>query len=233
MAELETSRVQSELKGVGQNAQPGTRLFLEQNELEFAELLTFIDFAQGLTIGFVEVNQEQDKALLIAALREALSDTDSRLEVMNFSQEPDLRRLKDGIVQRLERMSTDQKLVVLVQGLEAAIGTDGVGAYPPVLQDLNFIRDAYSYDVPYPLLLVLPDYALTRVSKYAPDFYAWCSGLFRFKTSAQVIERLKADTFERPASRVASEDNQAEIEQLKRLLMEVNPFWEADVRLKM
>ncbi len=102
-------------------------------------------------------------------------------------REQNLRRLKDAIVQRLERVETDKKLVVVVQGLEAAIGTDGVGAYPPVLQDLNFIRDAYRRDVPHPLLFVLPDYAITRVSKYAPDFYAWCSGIFRFETSVREV----------------------------------------------
>ncbi len=218
-----TSGIEPGLEEAGQAAQSGTRLFLEQNKEEFAELLTFVDFADGLTIGFVEVNQEQNKALLIAALREALSATDSRLAVMNFSQERDLRRLKDAIVKRLENVKADQKLVVLVQGLEVAIGTDGVGAYPPVLQDLNFIRDAYRESVPHPLLFVLPDYAITRVSKYAPDFWAWRSGLFRFKTSAQVVERLKADTFERPMSQVASDDNKAQIEQMKRLLMEINP----------
>ncbi|MGB3787267.1 MAG: hypothetical protein WA949_04600, partial [Phormidesmis sp.] len=222
MAESEGTDIRSEL-GVEQETQPSTRLFLEQNQAEFAELLTFVDFAQGLTIGFVEVNQEQNKALLISALKEALSDTESRLEVINFSREQNLRRLKDAIVQRLERVETDQKLIVVVQGLEAAIGTDGVGAYPPVLQDLNFIRDAYRQDVPHPLLFLLPDYAITRVSRYAPDFYAWCSGMFRFKTSVQTVERLKVETLEQPASRVASDENKEQIEQLKRLLMEINP----------
>ena len=224
--EDKTSSSGSEL-ALDQRDQAGTRLFLERNRQEFAELLTFIDFAQGLTIGFVEVNQEQNKALLVSALKEALSDTESCLEVINFSREQNLRRLKDAIVQRLgrrlERVEIDKKLVVVVQGLEAAIGTDGVGAYPPVLQDLNFIRDAYRQDVPHPLLFVLPDYAITRVSKYAPDFYSWCSGMFRFKTVRETVERLKVDTLEQPSSRVASDDNQAQIEQLKRLLMEINP----------
>ena len=210
-------------KRVGQVAQPDTRLFLEQNQQEFAELLTFIDFAEGLTIGFIEVNQEPNKALLIGALRTALADTDSRLEVMNFSREQDLRRLKDAIVQRLEKVKTDRKLVLVVQGLEATIGTDGVGAYPPVLQDLNFIRDAYRQSVPHPLLFVLPDYAITRVSRYAPDFWAWSSGLFRFKTAAQTVEKLKAKSFEQPSLWIASSDNQAQIDQLQGLLMEVNP----------
>ncbi|GAB4383242.1 MAG: hypothetical protein Kow00121_44780 [Elainellaceae cyanobacterium] len=198
-------------------------LFLEQNQQELAELLTFIDFAQGLTIGFIEVNQDRDKALLVAALRERLADTDVRLEVLNFSQEQDLRRLREGLIQRIERIQTDKKLVLLILGLEVAIGTDGVGAYPPILQDLNFVRDAYRQSLPHPLLFVLPDYAITRVSKYAPDFWAWQSGVFRFKTSEQQVEQLKTEAFEQPLPQIASSDNQAQIDQLKQLLMELHP----------
>ncbi|NJN88344.1 MAG: hypothetical protein HC881_21215 [Leptolyngbyaceae cyanobacterium SL_7_1] len=122
--------------------------FLEQNQQEFAELLTFIDFAAGLTIGFVEVNQETEKAILVEALRNHFADTPIRLEVLNFSQEQDLRFLRDALVQRLERVQTDKKLVLLIQGLEVAIGMDQVGSYPPILQDLNFVRDAYRQSVP-------------------------------------------------------------------------------------
>lgn len=183
--------------------------FLGQNQQEFAELLTFIDFAKDLTIGFVEVNQEPDKNALVAALREALADTDIHLEVVNFSQEQNLRLLREAIMQRLEKIKTSQKLVILIQGLEVAIGTDEVGAYPPILQDLNFMRDAYRQSVPHPLLFLLPDYAITRVSKYAPDFWAWKSGLFRFKASAQSSEKLEEEVFEQTLPRMALNQNQA------------------------
>ncbi len=203
--------------------------FVEDNRQEFAELLTFIDFADGLTIGFVEVNQERDRTLLAEALRQHLAETEIHLEVMNFSRQPDLRYLLDELRQRLAQLhrssppQASQKLVLYLQGLETAIGTDSVGAYPPMLQDLNFVRDAYRDIVPHPLLFVLPDYALTRISQYAPDFWAWQSGLFRFKTSAQTVEQLRTEAFERPLPHIASTDNQEQIEQLKQLLMELNP----------
>ena len=202
---------------------PDRTVFLEQNQQEFAELLTFIDFSEGLTIGFLEVNQESDKAALVAALRKHLDETAVRLEVMNFSQERDLRFLRKALMQRIKRIQTDKKLVLLIQGLEVAIGTGGVGEYPPILQDLNFVRDAYRQSAPHPLLFVLPDYAITRISKFAPDFWAWKSGLFTFKTSEQNLEQLKVDAFESPAVWIASGENQAQIEQLNRLLMELRP----------
>ena len=200
--------------------------FLEQNQQEFAELLTFIDFAEGLTICFIEVNQEQEKGILVETLRQQFADTQIRLDVLNFSQERDLR-LRDALMQRLERVQTDKKLVLLIQGLEVAIGRDSVGAYPPILQDLNFVRDAYRQSVPHPLLFVLPDYAITRISRYAPDFWAWQSGVFRFKTSPQSLEQLRVEAVEQPLPRMASSENQAQIDQLHKLLMELHPSGQA------
>ena len=71
----------------------------------------------------------------------------------------------------------DKKLVLIIQGLEKSIGKNG--DYPPVLQDLNFVRDAFTNSVPYPIVFFLPDYAIARVVKFAPDFWAWKSGFFR------------------------------------------------------
>jgi tetratricopeptide (TPR) repeat protein len=62
------------------------------------------------------------------------------------------------------------------------------GDYPPVLQDLNFVRDAYKTSVPHPILFFLPDYAITRLAKFAPDFWAWRSAVFRFHTDRATLE---------------------------------------------
>ncbi|NJN87997.1 MAG: tetratricopeptide repeat protein, partial [Leptolyngbyaceae cyanobacterium SL_7_1] len=113
------------------------------------------------------------------------------------------------------------------QGLEVAIGMDQVGRYPPILQDLNFVRDAYRQSVSHPLLFVLPDYAITRISQYAPDFWAWQSGLFRFKTSSQSLKQLRVEAVEQPLPYIASTENQAQIEQLQTLLMELRPSGKA------
>ena len=166
--------------------------FLALNQSVLAELVTFVDFAEGLTIAFVEVNFAADGDALVEALRQHPDCQDIRFEVLNFSQQPDLRFLRDEMVQRLNRSEPgdDRKRVVILRGLEAAIGTDGVGAYPPVLRDLNFVRDAYRDSVPYPLLFVLPSIAITRIAKFAPDFWAWRSGVFVFQ-----IVGANADSF--------------------------------------
>lgn len=78
------------------------------------------------------------------------------------------------------KRESDKKLVLIITGLENSIGRNK--EYPSVLQDLNFVRDAYVADVPHPILFFLPDYALTRLAKYAPDFWAWKRGVFCFIT---------------------------------------------------
>ena len=199
--------------------------FLALNQSELAELITFVDFAEGLTIAFVEVNFAPDAALLLEALQQHPTCEAMRFEVLNFSSEPNLRFLRDEIVQRLNpiKVPADQKLVVVVRGLEAAIGTDNIGSYLPMLRDLNFVRDAYRTSVPHPILFILPDYAITRVAKYAPDFWAWRSGVFTFKASAETRETLRMEALDVPIPTIASEENQEQIDRLKQVLMQYAP----------
>ncbi|NJM66405.1 MAG: tetratricopeptide repeat protein [Acaryochloris sp. RU_4_1] len=205
--------------------------FLVHNQPEFAELLTFLDFAEGLTIGFADVNFAADAEVLIEALKNHPSCADIGFEVLNFSNQPDLRFLRDAILERLAKTDSkanlQQKRVLIVRGLEVVIGNDGMSEYPPVLQDLNFVRDAYRTSVPYPILFVLPDYAVTRIAKYAPDFWAWRSGVFVFKMQAETRKILKNQVFETPGPFIASQENQAQIDQLQRLLMEYHPAGQA------
>ncbi|MEO8892017.1 MAG: tetratricopeptide repeat protein, partial [Coleofasciculaceae cyanobacterium] len=99
------------------------------------------------------------------------------------------------------------------------------GDYPPVLQDLNFVRDAYRRTVPYPLLFILPDYAITRLAKFAPDFWAWKSGIFQFKTTQATKDYAIERTLnsEIKSARLPREEQQERIDLLERLLMENQP----------
>ncbi|MEH2245029.1 tetratricopeptide repeat protein [Nostoc sp.] len=96
------------------------------------------------------------------------------------------------------------------------------GEYPPVLQDLNFVRDAFSYSVPHPVLIFLPDHALTRLAKYAPDFWAWRKKVFYFQTiqSTQELAIEKTIQSERILESLDLPERQERIDLLERLLME-------------
>ncbi|WP_292733693.1 lipopolysaccharide assembly protein LapB [Nostoc sp. JL31] len=196
--------------------------FLQRNQQSLAELLTFIDFADTqLTIGFVAVNFEQDRTTLIEILDNHPRCHDIQFEIFNFAA-PNLRFLRDEIIHDLKEihLEPDKKLVLIVIGLEKSIGLSG--EYPPVLQDLNFVRDAFTNSVPHPILIFLPDHALTRLAKYAPDFWAWRKGVFYFQTvqSTQDLAIEKTIQSERILGSLDLPERQERIDLLERLLME-------------
>ncbi|MFP4296704.1 MAG: tetratricopeptide repeat protein [Spirulinaceae cyanobacterium] len=159
------------------------RALIRDNPDAWAELQTFIRVAQGWTLGFVEVNFPDEAQGLVTALQ-ALPAAEHWQIVHIVLDDPNLRYVRDAVLERLatvEPTPPDRKRVVIITGLEWAIGMTGDD--PPLLQDLNLVRDAYVSSVPHPMLVVLPDYSLTRLARFAPDFWAWRSATFRFKTT--------------------------------------------------
>nr|WP_322684416.1 tetratricopeptide repeat protein [Nostoc sp. DedQUE07]MDZ8130288.1 tetratricopeptide repeat protein [Nostoc sp. DedQUE07] len=201
--------------------------FFAYNQDEFAELVTFVDFAEKFTLGFIEINFSPDIDLLIAGLEQNTQCEEIQFVVLDFP-ENNLRFLRDELVQQLAKITkeTNKKLVLLIRNLEKSIGV--FGDYPPVLQDLNFVRDSYRQTVPHPLLFILPDYAISRLAKFAPDFWAWKSGLFRFKTTESTRDRAIANTLNADTNieRLPTPEQQERIDLLHSLLMEYNPTGE-------
>ncbi|MCC5618865.1 hypothetical protein LC605_28030 [Nostoc sp. CHAB 5836] len=161
----------------------------ERNQQQFQELLTFIDFAEPgkFTLGFLEIDSARYRDSLIEELKQHPQCQDNQLEVFDFPAQ-NLRFLKDEIVKKLSivTIAPQKKLVITLINLENSIGIEG--EYPPLLQDLNFVRDAFLRSVPYPLLICLPEYAITRLAKFAPDFWAWKSGIFDFDVDTLDID---------------------------------------------
>ncbi|MDZ8264165.1 tetratricopeptide repeat protein, partial [Nostoc sp. ChiQUE01b] len=203
--------------------------FIAYNQDEFAELVTFVDFAEKFTLGFIEINFTPDIDLLIAGLEQNAQCQEIQFVVLDFPDK-NLRFLRDDLVEQLAKITkeTNKKLVLLIRNLEKSIGVFGDEDYPPVLQDLNFIRDSYRKTVPHPLLFILPDYAISRLAKFAPDFWAWKSGLFRFKTTELTRDRAIANTLDADTNieRLPTPEQQERIDLLHGLLMEYNPTGE-------
>ncbi|MDZ8134244.1 MAG: tetratricopeptide repeat protein, partial [Nostoc sp. DedQUE04] len=201
--------------------------FIAYNQDEFAELVTFVDFAEKFTLGFIEINFTPDIDLLIAGLQQNPQCEEIQFVVLDFP-EKNLRFLRDELVEQLAKITKEKnkKLVLLIRNLEKSIGV--FGDYPPVLQDLNFVRDSYRQTVPHPLLFILPDYAISRLAKFAPDFWAWKSGLFRFKTTELTRDRAIANTLNADTNieRLPTPEQQERIDLLHSLLMEYNPTGE-------
>ena len=207
------------------NAELGQFVALNQDIL--AELLTFIDFSEKFTLGFIEINFPPDGESLIEALKTNSQCEEIQFVILKFA-DPNLRFLRDAIIHELANIEKEanKKLVLIIQGLEKSIGV--FGEYPPFLQDLNFVRDAYKKTVPHPILFILPDYAINRLAKFAPDFWAWRSGVFRFKTLEKTRENAITQTLESniEIDRVEPQEKQERIEILQSLLMEYKPTGE-------
>ena len=195
--------------------------FLESNQQTFTELLTFVDFVdEKLNIGFVEVNFAQDRDVLIEALINHQDCQDIQFEVLNFPA-PDLRFLRDELVAALEKieLASDKKLVLLITGLEKSIGV--LEEYPAILTNLNFVRDDLRYTVCHPIILFLPEYALTRLAKYAPDFWAWGRKVFYFKAKQSIQNKFHDTTiYGRVFNSLGLLEKQERIDLLLRLLSE-------------
>jgi tetratricopeptide (TPR) repeat protein len=201
-----------------------TEALPQHSEKAFRQLVSFVNASEGLTIGFIESNFKPDTDSVLEALQHDPTCLDIQFEVLNFP-DPQLRFVRDLIVQALEKLqiTPDKKLVLIIRGLEQSIGM--TGDYPPMLQDLNFVRDDFVKSIPHPLLLCLPDYAITRLARYAPDFWAWKSGLFRFQTSPITQANALSQTLdsEQIHGGLDLAEKQERIDLLQRLLMEYQP----------
>jgi tetratricopeptide (TPR) repeat protein len=164
--------------------------FLERNADAINRITIFADFSEGFTIGFAEVNLERDRNLTIEALQSKSSDIQWIPIYLNHR---DLRYLIAETTKALESVEflTDRKPVLLICGLENAIG--GYGDYPDVLSNINIARDSYTHKLPYPMLFLLPNYAINRFAKFAPDFYAWKSMEVRLQSEIPKSENLDSE----------------------------------------
>ena len=190
-------------------------------------LLSLLDLSDGFTIAFVECNFWQDGVALVAALSEQIENDPEweDLQILDWEFTEEKLRLLQQLHGRLEVLPNrkGKKLALVLRGLENAIAV--VGDYPQFLVDINFVRDGYIKMVPHPVVFVLPDYAITRFAKYAPDFWAWKSGLFKFKTAQETRDFAVAKTIgsDRILGNYLKPEKQERIDLLHRLLMEANP----------
>ncbi len=199
---------------------------VEFNQESFDQLLTFVDIVpdDAFDLGFIQSNFAKDRDAIIQALISHPDCQEMQFEIWDFP-DPDMRFLLDEILKVLPtvKVQPDKKLVFMVRGVENAIGM--TGEYPPMLVDFNWVRDAYPVMVPHLMLFCLPDYAITRVANYAPDFWAWNSGTFVFKTPVNTRDDAISQTLDasKGIGNCELPEKQERIDLLKRLLIEYTP----------
>ncbi|MCY7382989.1 MAG: tetratricopeptide repeat protein [Microcoleus sp. CAN_BIN18] len=199
---------------------------VEFNQESFDQLLTFVDIVpdNAFDLGYIQSNFAKDRDAIIQALINHPDCQDMQFEIWDFP-DPDMRFLMDEILKVLPKVKVqaDKKLIFIVRGVENAIGM--TGEYPPMLVDFNWVRDAYPVKVRHLMLFCLPDYAITRVANFAPDFWAWNSGTFVFKTPANTRDDAISQTLDasKGISNCELPEKQERIDLLQRLLIEYTP----------
>ena len=166
--------------------------FLLRNAEALQKLAIFVDLSEGFTVGFVEVNLERDRNVAIQSLQSRTDNPEIQWISLHFD-DPHLRYLIAAISDDLQQVELipGKKVVLLINGLEKTIG--GYGDYPPLLSNLNIARDTYSHKLPYPILFLLPSYAMNRFARFAPDFWAWKSIEVRLQSDLPTPDRSVAE----------------------------------------
>ena len=176
---------------------PGERQYpwLTKYEAELQRLVSFLDLSQGFTLGLAECNFAPLRRQLISEIQRKCQLLPLAFELIDFTARTDVISPKSEIIKELHRRPINApgtKLVVMVCGLESSVRI--ADRYPAALVDLNLSRDAFPRDVPHPLVLWLPDYLLTTLSRVAIDFWSWRSGTFHFPAPTLLRERILGET---------------------------------------
>jgi tetratricopeptide (TPR) repeat protein len=203
--------------------------FLDLNRESINELATFAQIYQGFTLAFAEVNFSLDIQVLLKALKNHPRCQDIQFVVIEIT-DPELEFVLSALKESLQQttIEPDKKIVIVVLGLERAIGFIETKKTPEVLENLNFARNVFTVQLPYPVIFVLPDYALTRLARGARDFWAWASAVIAFRSGRQTIEQVHLRVFEpkEPNRLFGSDDKpvkQERIDLLQRLLTQYQP----------
>ncbi len=176
----------------------------EPEDLTVRRLVCAIDYAEGFWLGFAKSNTPAQRRRRSALCKDLLEPLKIRvLEIELTEAVTDLlpilreRLTQENVVGddttrgKTHATTTRPKLAIFVHGLERSIPSRE--AYPPLLSSLNLKRELFRQEVPHPLLLWLPDYALTALARKAPDFWAWRSGLYEFAPERETADQsLKA-----------------------------------------
>ncbi|MDI6794575.1 MAG: tetratricopeptide repeat protein, partial [bacterium] len=189
------------------------------NEKPLSEMVRFVELAQGCTISFARCNQPALRRQILARLNGLLAPQEFYLLEISLQERRDnLRRIIKGKLEESMSLAGSGKTVISISGFELSIPSEE--EHPAALSILNISRELYRQELPYPLIIWLPEYALRKLASAAPDFWAWRSGVFEFTTEEEMLEGLSTDIFSRQEEfdNLSLEDKKEKISVLQGLL---------------
>lgn len=142
---------------------------------ELRALLRLLEHCEGFAVAFLEHNVPFEAERLVRELLAELASRDRPGDVL-YLEEP-----TDDLLGAIESFDHLPGRPLFILGFERAIPSDR--EFPPALTRLNMARDLFRR-LDFPIVLVLPEYALTKLAREAPDFWAWRSGVFEIEEEA-------------------------------------------------
>jgi tetratricopeptide (TPR) repeat protein len=174
----------------------------EPMDMIVRRLVRAIDYAEGFWLGFARCNLVDQRRKTATVCRDLLAPLGIRLVEIELTEPVSelLPILKARITEEQSAKNAaseatiaasetagahrQSKLAQFVYGLEHSIPSSE--AYPPILSHLNLNRELFRQEILCPLVIWLPEYALTALARRAPDFWAWRSGLYEFAPDAEL-----------------------------------------------
>ncbi|HYH87564.1 MAG TPA: tetratricopeptide repeat protein [Pyrinomonadaceae bacterium] len=177
----------------------------EPDDVVIRRLVRALDYAEGFWLGFAKSNTYAQRRRVVALCKDLLEPLKIRVVEIELTEPVAdlLPILRERLAQErdthdegtppeeVDATASRPKFVIFVYGLEHSIPSKE--AHPPLLSSLNLNRELFQRQAPHPLVLWMPDYALTALARKAPDFWAWRSGLYEFTPERETTEQaLKA-----------------------------------------
>jgi tetratricopeptide (TPR) repeat protein len=168
------------------------------------------EMLEPLGVDLVEVDMGEIADNLLSHLKARLEPTGHRPEPVegHLSAQP---HPAAAMAEPRVPYATHPPLALSIHGIETFLRSDD--PHPPLLGHLNLARERYR-ELGCPLVLWLPDYALTRLAREAPDFWAWRSGVFEFVPEPEVVESALRQVAYEPGMVTSSLDAAAKRERL-------------------
>jgi tetratricopeptide (TPR) repeat protein len=154
-----------------------------QNRDVLLQIASLIRLAEGFRLGFVKCNQPVQCRHMTVRLKEMLV---GEANIITVELKEPVSSLRRAVLQALESDKSDnvEKKAIMVLGFEHSVPS---GDSAPALDELNQSRENFPNSFSGPVLIWLPDYALTRLAREAPDFWGWRSGVFELAPEMRVI----------------------------------------------
>ena len=148
---------------------------------QMRNLANAIQLADGFSLLFVRCNQRPRQKEIIEELKEKLDGYNIKTIFLDHQIE--------HLLDELQRQIGDKQYdAIFVYGLESSFPNADEAAESPFVVTLNHARNSFKKVLNCPLVLFLPEYALSAIYHGATDFYSIRSGVYLFSARVEDVE---------------------------------------------